>query len=82
MNLTRKEIEALLRGEKSKRLASEGFTTEELGKMLGLKYGAASRHVREGIESGLMEYAGRKEFHRIDGAKSSKPAYKLTGVKK
>lgn len=82
MNLTRKELESLLRGEKCKRLATEGFTTQDLCEMMGVKTGAAHRQVTEGIRNGLLEYAGRRTFQRIDGIKSTKPAYRLTEVKK
>jgi hypothetical protein len=82
MTLTRQEIESLLRGEKTKRLATEGFTTAELGEMLGASTAVATKHVNRGIQDGLFEYAGRKAFQRMDGAMSNKPAYRLTEVKR
>jgi predicted HTH transcriptional regulator len=77
MNLTRDHIVALMQGQKLKHLTEEGITTEDMMECTGLGEGAAHRRIKKLIADGVLVYAGRKSFKRIDGVMSKKPAYKL-----
>jgi hypothetical protein len=56
---------------------AEGLISREVAVQLGKNYKIALKFIRDAIDAGLCECAGRKIITRIDGAPQVAPCYRF-----
>jgi len=60
----------------------DGFSSQELARQTGHSAKWARERIRDGIASGLIEYAGNRSVVRIDNKPDAIPVYRIVRRKK
>lgn len=62
-----------------KQAEGDGLSSREVAKALGISHNGATRLIRQAVDTGEMEFAGRRRESRMDGRTSWVPVYRPVG---
>ena len=59
----------------------DAVSQKDICRVTGCSKAAIQERIREGIESGLIRFAGRRQEYRVDGVLTRVPVYQIGGTK-
>ena len=71
------DIQTYLRLQKERLYESEGMSTADFEKELGVSKSTAKRFITKEIAAGRLKYNGTRKITAIDGRTNYQPVYKL-----